>query len=470
VVGRADEGAEVILRRLIAVLDTRTGVAPLARKALRYVFPDHWSFLLGEVALYAFMVLVGTGIYLTFFFEPSHATVVYHGAYEPLRGQQMSEAYRSVVDISVSVKAGLLIRQAHHWAANIFMVAIVLHLLRIFFTGAYRKPRELTYYIGLTILVLGLLEAYVGYSMVDDLLSGMGLAIGYSVLMSVPFVGANLAALIWGAAYPGTPDFWPRMYIAHVLLLPIAIGLLLGLHLVLVAMRHHSQFRRTPKQTEQKVVGSPMFPSYMPRSIGLTFVTAGVIFLLGGLIQINPIWQWGPYHVALSTNGAQPDWYLGWLIGALRLMPDWEPSIGGYTLIPNPFFGGVLVPGLVFGILYLWPTLERLFRRDRAVHNLLERPRDAPRRTGVGMALFTFAFLTLLAGSADRAYVTLGIPYVRQVHVYEILVLVLPLVAYWITVRVCRELLAGERVAARRHQAEAEAEAAGAAREGADAG
>jgi ubiquinol-cytochrome c reductase cytochrome b subunit len=348
------------------------------------------------------------------------------------------------------------------------MVAIVLHMLRIFFTGAYRKPRELTYYIGLTVLVVGLGEAYIGYSMVDDLLSGMGLAIGYSVLMSVPFVGANLAALIWGAAYPGTPDFWPRMYIAHVLLLPSAIGLLLGLHLTLVAMRHHTQFRRTPKQSERVVVGSPTFPVQIPRSVGLTFVTAGVIFLLGGLIQINPIWQWGPYHVDLSTNAAQPDWYLGWLIGALRLMPDWEPSIAGYTLFPNPFFGGVLVPGIVFGILYLWPTLERLFRRDREVHNLLERPRDAPRRTGVGMALVTFVFLTLLAGSADRAYVTLGIPYVRQVHVYEILVLVLPFVAYWVTARVCRGLLAGARVETSRQAAEAEA--ARAAAERADAG
>jgi ubiquinol-cytochrome c reductase cytochrome b subunit len=306
-------------------------------------------------------------------------------------------------------------------------------------------------------LVLGLMEAYIGYSMVDDLLSGMGLAIGYSVLMSVPFVGANLAALIWGAAYPGTPDFWPRMYIAHVLLLPVAIGTLLGLHLALVAMRHHTQFRRGPRQTERRVVGSPAFPAQIPRSVGLTFVTAGVIFLLAGLVQINPIWQWGPYHVDLSTNAAQPDWYLGWLIGALRLMPGWEPSIAGYTLFPNPFWGGVLLPGIVFGILYLWPTLERLASRDRAVHNLLDRPRDAPRRTGFGMALVTFVFLLLRAGSADRATVTLGIPYVRQIRVYEVLIWVLPIAVYWITKRVCRELLAGEQAAARRHAAEAEA-------------
>src|SRR5262249_31934673 len=159
--------------------------APFVRKALRYVFPDHWSFLLGEVALYCFVVLVATGIYLAFFFQDSTAMTVYHGPYAPLRGQQMSQAYRSVVDISFSVKAGLLIRQTHHWAADVFVASIVLHLVRVFFTGAYRAPRELTYWIGLTMLALSLLEGFLGYSLVDDLLSGMGLAIAYGVALSI---------------------------------------------------------------------------------------------------------------------------------------------------------------------------------------------------------------------------------------------------------------------------------------------
>jgi ubiquinol-cytochrome c reductase cytochrome b subunit len=380
----------------------------------------------------------------------------------------MSEAYRSVLNISTAVKAGLLIRQAHHWAANVFLVAIVLHLLRVFFTGAFRKPRELTYYIGLTMLMLAFLEGYVGYSMVDDLLSGMGLAIGYSVAMSIPFFGANLAALLWGGAYPGSESFWPRMYVVHVFVLPIAIGTLIAAHLTLVALRHHTQFRRTRRQSERKVVGAPAFPAQLPRSLGLMLVTAGVIFLLGGLVQINPIWLWGPYHVDLSTNGAQPDWYLGWLIGALRLMPSWEPSIAGYTLFPNPFWGGAALPGAVFGLLYLWPTLERRLTRDHGIHNLLDRPRDKPRRTAFGMAMVTFVFLILLAGSADRAFVTLGIPYSDQMLAYRILIWVLPAAAYVITKRVCRELVAGELVEARRE--EAEAEAARAARERAPAG
>src|SRR3954469_7637007 len=185
-----------MISRTVRWIDRRTAAAPFIRKTLRYLFPDHWSFLLGEVALYAFIVLVATGVYLTFFFVDSTHEIVYHGPYQALQGQEMSEAYRSVLNISTTVKAGLLIRQTHHWAANVFLAAIVLHLFRIFFTGAYRKPRELTYWIGVTMLFFALLEGYLGYSLADDLLSGMGLAIGYSVAMSIPFVGANLASLI----------------------------------------------------------------------------------------------------------------------------------------------------------------------------------------------------------------------------------------------------------------------------------
>src|SRR5438874_3073269 len=350
-----------MVRRAVRYLDERTGAAPFLKGVLRYVFPDHWSFLLGEIALYSFIVLVATGVYLTLFFEPSLSKTVYHGAYGPLRGVEMTDAYRSVVDISFQVKAGLLIRQTHHWAANVFVAAIVVHLLRIFFTGAFRKPRDLTYLIGLAMLMLTLLEGYLGYSMVDDLLSGMGLAIGYSVGLSAPVVGGALGRLIWGAPYPGDPAFESRMYIAHVFVFPIIIATLIALHLTLVASRHHTQFRRRGRQSGRKVLGVPMFPGQAPRSLGLMAAVAGVLFLLGGLVQINPIWLWGPYHTYSATNGAQPDWYLGWLIGALRLMPSFDLTIRGYTLVPNPFWGGVALPLLIFVLLLLWPWLERRF-------------------------------------------------------------------------------------------------------------
>jgi ubiquinol-cytochrome c reductase cytochrome b subunit len=445
-----------VIRKVVRFLDQRSGTAPFIRKALRYVFPDHWSFLLGEVALYAFVVLVGTGIYLTLFFEPSTADTVYKGTYGPLRGLHMSEAYRSAVDISFDVKAGLFIRQTHHWAADVFVASIVLHMLRVFFTGAFRKPRDVTYYLGIAMLGLALLEGYLGYSMVDDLLSGMGIAIGYSVALSIPFIGAELAQLIWGAPFPGDPQFWSRMYIGHVFLLPLAIATLLGLHLFLIAARHHTQFKRR-KESESKVVGVPTFPGQVPRSLGLFFAVVAVLFLLGGLVQINPIWLWGPYDVANGTNGAQPDWYLGWLIGALRMVPDFDVTIGSYTLVPNPFWGGILFPGIVFGLLFMWPSLERRFTGDRAFHNLLDRPRDAPMRTAFGAAFFTWVFIPFLAGASDRVFISLGISYEWQIWVYRVLFFVAPVIVFFATKRVCRELQAGELVEKQRKRAEAPA-------------
>jgi len=449
-----------VIRRLVRFLDERSGGASFARRALRYVFPDHWSFLLGEVALYAFIVLVATGVYLTLFFHPSTETTIYHGSYAPLRGLEMTEAYKSVVDISFDVKAGLLIRQTHHWAADVFVAAIVLHLMRIFFTGAFRRPRELTYVIGVLMLLLTLPEGYLGYSLADDLLSGMGLAIGYAVALSFPIFGANLALLLWGAPFPGDASFWSRMYVAHVFVLPILIGTLLALHLTLVASRHHTQFRRVDRQSERKVRGIPSFPGQVPRSLGLFFAVVAVLFLLGGLVQINPVWLWGPYHVGASTNGAQPDWYLGWLIGALRLVPHFDVVIGDRTLVPNPFWGGALFPLVVFAALFIWPWLERRVTDDRRVHNVLDRPRDAPWRTAIGAGFLTWVFLIFFAGAADRVYLFLGIGYVGQITAYRIAVLVLPIVVLVTTRKVCLALQRAEAIEATREEAEHEAEQA----------
>jgi ubiquinol-cytochrome c reductase cytochrome b subunit len=453
------EEGTVVIRAAVRFVDQRTNQTSFVNKALRYLFPDHWSFLLGEVALYCFMLLVATGVYLTLFFDDSIAQTTYHGSYAPLDGTTMSHAYLSVVHLSLDVKAGLLIRQTHHWAANVFVVAIVLHLLRVFFTGAYRKPRELTYFIGIGMLVLSLLEGYLGYSLADDLLSGMGLAIGYGVALSIPFVGANLAELIWGGPFPGSPAFWPRMYVAHILIFPVLIGLLLTAHLALVASRHHTQFKRSPRPSERRLLGLPMFPAQAPRSLGLMLAVFGVLFLLGGLVQINPIWLWGPYHVGDATNGAQPDWYLGWLIGALRLVPGWDFVIGNYTVVPNPFWGGVLFPGIVFGFIGLWPFLERRRLRDHRFHNVLDRPRDAPWRTAIGLAMLVWVFLIFMAGSADRVYVFFGLSYQLQIWLYRVLIWVIPLITLVVAKRVCEELRDGERAGALQRAAELAARA-----------
>ena len=431
------------LRRVIRWNEERVGAAKGIKGVLRYVFPDHWSFLLGEIALYSFIVLVGTGIYLALFYVPGDSQVIYHGPYALLDGEQMSEAYRSVLDISFSIPAGLLMRQVHHWAADVFVASIVLHLVRIFFTGAYRKPRDLNYFIGLTMLMLAILEGFAGYSLADDLLSGMGLAIAYSVAFSIPLIGAQLSYLVWGGPFPGSGQFLPRLEIIHVFLIPIVLTVLISLHLAMIVRQHHSQFPG-PGRRERNVVGTPMWPAYALRSLGLLFAVAAVLVLIGGLIQINPIWQWGPFHPYLSENGAQPDWYIGWLIGALRLMPNFEPTIGGHTLVPNPFWGGALFPLFVFAVMFAWPALERRFTRDHRRHDLLDRPRDRPLRTAVGAAFLSWVVIVFAVGSTDRLFYRMHISYSAQIHFWRVGIWVLPIIVFFITRAVCRALKRSE--------------------------
>jgi ubiquinol-cytochrome c reductase cytochrome b subunit len=442
----------------LGFIDERLSTNRPLRKALRYVFPDHWSFMLGEVALYAFLILIATGSFLAFFYQPSLAKEAYEGPFAALRGHHVSVAYASTLNISSTVPAGLLIRQTHHWAADVFIVAIVLHLVRIFFTGAFRKPRELNYLVGVTMLMFAVLEGFLGYSLVDDLLSGMGLAIAYGVAMSLPVIGGDVAHLVWGGEFPGADVFQSRLYIGHVFLLPALLAGLITAHLAMVVRQRHTQFRG-PGREEGNVIGTPMWPGYALRSTGLLLLVAAVLFALGGLVQINPIWQWGPYEPWQGTNGAQPDWYLGWLIGALRIMPNVEIVIGGWTLVPNPFFGGVLFPSIVFGVLYSWPWLEQRFlTRDFERHDLLDRPRDNPRRTAVGAAFFAWVVTVFAAGAADRAFLSVGVDYQLQVWLFRAGVFVIPVIVYLVAGRVARELRdtdvhpwrGGDRVAVRR--------------------
>jgi ubiquinol-cytochrome c reductase cytochrome b subunit len=424
----------------VRFLDERLGAARGIRFLMRYVFPDHWSFLLGEVALYSFLVLVATGTFLALFFDPSTTQFVYHGSYGALTGAEMSAAYGSTLHISYDVSGGLLMRQVHHWAALVFVAAITLHLIRIVFTGAFRKPRDINYFIGVTMLLLAILEGFAGYSLPDDLLSGMGLAIAWGVAMSLPLVGGPFATALWGGQFPGSSAFESRLFIAHVFLIPAILAALITLHLTIIMIQRHSQFRG-PGRREDNVVGTPLWPGYALRSLGLFAAVAAVLVLAGGLIQINPIWLWGPYHPYIGTNGAQPDWYLGWLIGALRLMPNLELHLFGHTIVPNPFFGGVLFPTIVFGLLYALPWLDRRFiSGDYRRHDLLERPRDNPRRTALGAAVLAAVAVVFAAGSVDRLFFQFGFGYEGAIWFFRGAFLLVPSLTFWVTRRICIEL------------------------------
>jgi ubiquinol-cytochrome c reductase cytochrome b subunit len=418
-------------------VDDRLGVSNFTQSVLDKIFPDHWSFMIGEIAFYCFIILVITGAYLTFFFSPSEAPVIYHGTYKPLQGLPVSAAFNSVMNISFQVRAGLVMRQMHHWAALVFLAAIVVHLCRIFFTGAFRRPREINWIIGCTLLLLAMANGFTGYSLPDDLLSGTGLRIAYSIVLAIPFVGSWFGFLFFGGKFPGT-DTIQRFFIIHVLFVPALIAIFLTAHLAILWHQKHTDFPG-PGKTEDTIHGSRLWPQYAAKSTALFCFTAAVIAGLGGLAQINPIWIYGPYTPAAVTSAAQPDWYIGWLEGALRVMPPFEIREFHHT-IPNPFFPGILLPGITFGLLFAWPFVERRFSKDRDPHNLLNRPRDAPLRSALGVATLTFYTILFMAGGTDVEASTFGLSFQTLVHLYQTLLVVLPPILGWLTWKLLKEL------------------------------
>jgi ubiquinol-cytochrome c reductase cytochrome b subunit len=423
---------------IVNELDDRIGVAKGGRVFLDKIFPDHWSFMLGEISLYSFIILIATGIFLALYFVPSTTQVIYHGTYAPLRGQRVSEAYQSTVNISFGVRGGLLVRQMHHWAADIFTGSIIVHMARIFFTGAFRKPRELNWTIGIVMLIIAIFEGYIGYSLPDDLISGTGLRIGYSILESIPFVGSYLTSFIWGGTFPGNAVIG-RFYIIHVLILPLILFALIGAHLTLLVRQKHTQFAGEGR-TEHNVVGSPMFPTFMAKTTGFLFMVAGASALLGAFAQINPIWQFGSYEPYKISYAVQPDWYMGWTDGALRIMPAWEFTAFGHTIPLEVFLPVIVFPGLIFNICLAWPAIERRMTGDNAIHHLLDRPRDRPKRTAAGAAMFSLLFTLLAACSNDVMANYFHVSLNLVLWSFRVLVIVVPIVVALVTYQICLEM------------------------------
>ena len=424
-------------------VDERTGAAAWMKKNLQKVFPDHWSFLLGEVALYSFVILLLSGTYLTFWFDPSMKEVIYEGSYEPLEGVKMSAAYASALHISFEVRGGLLMRQIHHWAALIFMAAIVAHLMRVFFTGAFRKPREGNWIIGVGLLTLGIVEGFLGYSLPDDLLSGTGIRIAEAIIQAIPVVGSYLSYFAFGGAFPGEA-FIPRIYTVHVLLLPGAFLALITVHLMMVWYQKHTQFPG-PGRTEKNVVGYPLMPVYMAKAGGFFFIVFGITALLGAVASINPIWLYGPYTPGQISAGSQPDWYMGWLDGLVRMAPPIETYLFGYTVSWNILIPGLIIPGIIFTGMALYPFIESWMTGDKKEHHLLDRPRNVPNRTALGVMSLTFMLVALINGGNDIIATHFDLTINQIMWFSRIGIIVLPPLAFVITKRICLSLQRADR-------------------------
>jgi ubiquinol-cytochrome c reductase cytochrome b subunit len=419
-------------------IDERTGAAKWVKKNLQKVFPDHWSFMLGEIALYSFIILLLSGTFLTFWFVPSQEELVYNGSYQPLNGVKMSAAYESTLNISFDVRGGLLMRQVHHWAALLFLAAMVAHLMRVFFTGAFRKPRELNWIFGVALLTLGIVEGFLGYSLPDDLLSGTGIRIAEAIIQAIPVIGTYLAFFAFGGDFPGEL-FIPRIYTVHVLLLPGIFLALITVHLMLVWYQKHTQYPGAGR-TEKNVVGYPLLPVYMAKAGGFFFIVFGVTVLLGAFASINPIWIFGPYTPTQISAGSQPDWYMGWLDGLVRMAPPLETYLFGYTISWNILIPGLIVPGIIFTGMALYPFIEAWATGDKREHHLLDRPRNAPTRTAIGAMSLTFMVVALINGGNDLIATHFNLSINQIMWGTRIGIIILPPLAYVITKRICLSL------------------------------
>ena len=436
---------ETKLGGAVDYLDQRTGVGKAVKEFARKVFPDHWSFLLGEIALYSFVVLLISGGFLTMFFVPSMGLITYPEDSLPvaMQGVEMSEAFASTLHLSFEVRGGLLMRQIHHWAALLFMASIVTHMMRVFFTGAFRKPRELNWVVGFTLMILGLLAGFSGYSLPDDVLSGNGLRIADGVAKSIPIIGAYASYILFGGEFPGE-HIIPRLFTVHILLIPALILAFVGLHLLMVVVHKHTQYPGGGR-SDKNVVGFPLFPVYVAKAGGFFFIVFGVLALMGSTLAINNVWNYGPYDPSPVSAGAQPDWYMLFLEGALRLMPGWEWVVGGFTIPINILVPGVVIPGILFTALALYPFIEARVSGDKGEHHVLDRPRNVPVRTGLGVALLTAFVILVLAGSNDLIATHFHMSINTITWTFRVLFFAGPVFAFWITKRICLSLQRKDR-------------------------
>jgi ubiquinol-cytochrome c reductase cytochrome b subunit len=425
-------------------LDERVGVAGILKEFGRKIFPDHWSFMLGEVALYSFVVLLISGTFLTFFFQPAMTPVIYDGVYGPLKGAEVSVAYASTLDISFEVRGGLLMRQVHHWAALLFVAAAGLHMLRVFFTGAFRKPREINWVVGFMLFVLGMAGGFTGYSLPDDLLSGNGLRIIDGMIKGLPVIGAYVSSLLFGGEFPGE-SIVARLYSLHIMLIPALILVFVAIHLFMVVIHKHTHYSG-PGKKDTNVVGYPLMPVYVAKAGGFFFLVFGVIMVIAANFTINPVWNYGGYDPSPVSAGTQPDWYIGWLDGALRLAPTHLETVDAWG---NTWSWNILLP-MIVGIAFLvvvavYPFFEAWVTGDKREHHVLDRPRNAPTRTAIGAAGVTFYAVLWSGAGTDLIATNFKMSLNQVLSTIQVLLIVAPIAAFFITKRMCLALQRKDR-------------------------
>ncbi|MFF9564719.1 cytochrome bc complex cytochrome b subunit [Leifsonia sp. NPDC014704] len=404
--------------------------------------PLHWTNMFGVIAFACVLVLFVTGFILMFVYTPSGTRVTYDGPYVPLAGAEMSKALQSTLAITFEVPGGLLVRQAHHWAGLLLPAAIMLQLAVSFFTGAFRRPRRLSWVLLFGLLITALLGGWSGYALPDDMLSGTGLRIVEGIVLGIPVVGTWLSALLFGGEFPGR--IIENLYPIHVAVVPALLVLLLAARARRAYLDKPAQFAG-PGRTEERIVGVPMLPNLAARAGGLLAIVTGAIVLIAATVTISPIWLYGPSSPGDASAGSQPDWYTGFLDGALRLVPPgWE-----FEWLGRTWTLAILIPLAVVGLYLLaiavYPFVEEWVTGDHRDHHLLDRPRNEPTRTGLGVSGIVFYAALWGAGSADLVATHFHLTVESVVAGYQALVVLGPVVAFVVTRRVCLALQKRDR-------------------------
>ncbi|MFB6085862.1 MAG: cytochrome bc complex cytochrome b subunit [Halodesulfurarchaeum sp.] len=393
------------------------------RGLLGKAFPAEDSFLLGEVALFSFVAIVLSGIYLGTFYEPSTTEVVYQGVVDQFQGEKLPAAFVSVLHITYGIPFGMFIRRLHHWAAHLFIASLALHMFRVYFTAAYRNPREINWVVGVLLAVLAMGASYTGYALPFDEFGATATGIGYNLSTSIPVVGDFVAKLVFAGEFPASGTI-PRLFFLHVLLIPLAIMALLAVHMAILVRQKHTEGERTADEAagadvaeddDSVVLGLPAYPNQAAVGAVVFLLTVGVLSLLAGFLPVHNIVAYGPNDPASTPGVVMPDWFLMWVYGFLKVLPGWTTiHVAGIELSAE-FWGGIAFPTVVIGAVVLWPFIDQ---RDAPEH-FTESPLEAPRRTAVGIGAISMILVASLAGMNNLLGSALGMsttvltPYLR---------------------------------------------------------
>ena len=371
-------------------IEERLELEKFARRYLKKAFPTHPTFLCGEMALFSFVMLVITGIFLGLSYEPSVREVNLFGRFVPA-------AYASVVKIDLS-SFGLITRRVHHWSAMLMIASVLLHLMRVYFTGCYKNPREINWIIGLILFGATFFASFTGYLLPYSEFSVTATSIGYYIAKSIPWLGNWISRLIFCGSFPADETI-PRFFFMHVMLIPLTLITLIAIHMVILVKQKHSEPRHNLSRPEsrggKRLIGIPLWPNQVLISFCFFFFMAFVIFFIAVLLPANPVENYGP--PGPGTPIMRPDWYFLAIYGLLKLIPGTLHFDLLGAKITSETVGGVFFPGLAAILLIVLPFIDRRSKPQYYMDN----PLDHPFRTSIGIMGLSLSAMLVLAGYID---------------------------------------------------------------------